>query len=130
MRDFMIGAVRVHVLHHAAGGEVHGTWLIEELRRHGHRLGPGTLYPLLHRMEEAGLLSSRTEVVGGRRRRRYRATPGGLAALASCRRAVRELAGELLAEHGAGGGEPSATRAGPDLPDLPETPAEGAPDRT
>ena len=44
-----------------------------------------------------GLLRSRLEVVDGRQRRRYRATPQGRKALGTCRRALRELAGEVLA---------------------------------
>jgi DNA-binding PadR family transcriptional regulator len=96
VREFQRGAMRLHVLHHATAGEVHGAWLIEELARHGYRVSPGTMYPLLARLEAAGLLSSRPEVVEGRQRRRYRATPEGRKALGACRRALRELAGEVL----------------------------------
>ncbi len=96
VRGFVRGAVQVHVLHHAAAGDVHGAWLIEELGRHGHVLSPGTLYPLLHRLESAGLLRSRPVLVEGRTRRVYRVTPEGRKALVECRRAVRELADEVL----------------------------------
>ena len=34
VREFQRGAVRLHILHHAALEEVHGAWLTEELRRH------------------------------------------------------------------------------------------------
>src|SRR2546423_1430589 len=78
MRSFDRGAVQLHVLHHAAEGEIHGAWITEELARHGHRISPGTLYPTLHRMENEGLLRSRTKIVDGRRRRLYTATaPAG-----------------------------------------------------
>lgn len=96
VREFGTAAVRLHMLHHAARAEVHGAWMADELARHGHRIAPGTLYPLLHRMEQAGLLTSHDEVVDGRRRRCYRATGPGRAVLAECRRAVGELAAELL----------------------------------
>ena len=96
MRDFLRGAVRLHVLHHAAEAPVHGAWLAAELARHGYRIGPGTLYPTLHRMEEEGLLTSRHEVAEGRRRRVYRATAKGRRTLDAMRRALRELADELL----------------------------------
>ena len=92
----MRGAVQLHVLHHAAEHEVDGAWMSEELARHGHRISPGTLYPTLHRMEAEGLLSSRDELVEGRRRRRYRATRQGKRVLAQTRRALRELADEVL----------------------------------
>jgi len=67
-----------------------------ELARHGYTISPGTLYPTLHRMEAEGLLTSHTEVVGGRTRRVYQATDAGLIALADGRRAVAELAAEVL----------------------------------
>ena len=86
----------MHVMHHACEGDVHGAALIDELARHGHRLSPGTVYPMLHRLEGAGLLSSRRVVVDGRRRRMYRATPAGRKAFAACRRSVEELAREVL----------------------------------
>jgi DNA-binding PadR family transcriptional regulator len=98
VREFNQGAVRLHVLHHAAGGELHGAWLSEELARHGHRISPGTLYPLLHRMQTAGLLISRRIVVKGHLRRVYRATEKGRKALDECRGVLRELSAELLPE--------------------------------
>jgi len=41
--DLFSGLIRLHVLHHAAEGELYGAWMIEELARHGYRLSPGTL---------------------------------------------------------------------------------------
>jgi len=96
VRDFLRGVVRLHVLHHAAKEELHGAWMAEELARHGHQISPGTLYPTLHRMEAEGLLVSRHQVVDGRRRRLYRATATGTMHLAEMRRALRELAEEVL----------------------------------
>ena len=99
VREFRTAAVRLHVLHHAADGPVHGAWMIQELRRHGYQIGPGTLYPLLHRMEQAGLLTSEPEVINGHRRRPYRITDHGRAVLAACRRALIELAYEVAPAH-------------------------------
>jgi DNA-binding PadR family transcriptional regulator len=118
MKEFLRGAVRLHVLHHAAEAEIHGAWIAAELARHGHQISPGTLYPALHRMQAEGLLTSRQEVVDGRTRRVYRATPAGLEALAQGRAAVAELARELLGAPEDGGavgtgrgGGPAATTA-------------------
>ena len=96
MREFLRGAVRLHILHHAATGDVHGAWMAEELAHHGHHISPGTLYPTLHRMEDEGLLTSRQAVLDGRTRRLYRATPAGRQALRATKRALKELADELL----------------------------------
>jgi DNA-binding PadR family transcriptional regulator len=96
MREFQRGAVRVHILHHAAEHEVHGAWLTEELGRHGYDISPGTLYPTLHRLEKDGLLASKQRVVDGRTRRVYRATRAGKRALEQDRKALRELTHEVL----------------------------------
>jgi DNA-binding PadR family transcriptional regulator len=100
VRWFLRGAVQLHVLHHAAMGEVHGAWISEELAHHGHRISPGTLYPMLHRMEDDGVLRSRVAVVDGRRRRLYRATAKGRRDLQRAREALRELADEVLGDAG------------------------------
>ncbi|MBO0847856.1 MAG: helix-turn-helix transcriptional regulator [Pseudonocardia sp.] len=96
MREFMRGAVRLHILHHAAEQDIHGAWMTEELATHGYKISPGTLYPTLHRLESDGLLVSEQQVVDGRTRRVYRATEAGRAALAADRVALTELANELL----------------------------------
>ena len=95
-RDLFAGLIRLHVLHHAAKEPVYGLAMIEELGRHGYRLSPGTLYPVLHGLEAKGYLRSREERIGRTVRRLYRATPRGKRALAAAREKVRELFGELL----------------------------------
>ena len=100
MREFQRGAVRVHILHHAADHEVHGAWLTQELSNHGYDISPGTLYPTLHRLEGEGLLTSEQRVVDGRTRRVYRATRAGKRALEQDRKALRELAREVLDDTG------------------------------
>jgi len=96
MREFVRGAVRLHVLHHAAEGGVHGAWMAAELAEHGYSISPGTLYPTLHRMEEEGLLRSANEVVEGRTRRVYTITPAGRRALRDAKRLLAEHADEVL----------------------------------
>ena len=95
--DLLVGFVRIHILHHAAEGELYGQWLIEELARHGYRISPGTLYPMLQAMEERGYLTSREDSDGrlGRRRKVYTATPAGRRGLAVARERLRELTGEV-----------------------------------
>ena len=58
IRDFFLGFIKIHILHHASKEPVYGLWLIEELGHHGYKLSPGTLYPILHRLEEERLLKS------------------------------------------------------------------------
>ena len=56
LRDFFLGFIKIHILHHAAQEPVFGLALIRELARHGYDLSPGTLYPVLHGLESAGYL--------------------------------------------------------------------------
>jgi PadR family transcriptional regulator, regulatory protein PadR len=95
-QDLYSGLIRLHILHHACEGEFFGLAMIEELGRHGYKLSPGTMYPLLHSLEERGLLVSREKQDGRRYRRLYRATPAGRKALVSAKEKVRELFGELF----------------------------------
>ncbi len=98
MREFLRGAVQLHILHHAAEGEIHGAWMSQELAEHGYDISPGTLYPTLHRLEAEGLLASRKVVEGGHARRVYKITADGRRALRRMRKALRELAAEVLDE--------------------------------
>ena len=95
-RQVFLGFIKIHILHHAVGEPLYGLWLIEELSRHGYNLSPGTVYPLLHSMEEQGYLESYREVVGGRTRRHYAATTKGKKALAASRKKILELVNEVL----------------------------------
>jgi hypothetical protein len=42
--DLYSGLVRLHVLYHANQEPVFGLGMIQELNRHGYKLGPGTMY--------------------------------------------------------------------------------------
>ncbi len=95
-RLFFAGFVRLHVLYHAALEPICGVDIVAELGRHGYRLSPGTLYPVLHELERAGYLTGWTEVVGGKRRRYYEATAAGRKALGEAKVKLRELATEVL----------------------------------
>ncbi len=97
-RDLYAGLIRLHILHHAALESVFGSWITEELARHGYRLSAGTLYPLLHGLERRGYLRSKIERAGRRSRRMYRATPRGRRALVAAKGRVQELFGELFEE--------------------------------
>jgi len=66
IRDFFLGFIKIHILHHASKEPVYGLWLIEELGHHGYKLSPGTLYPILHKLEEERLLKSYSENIGGK----------------------------------------------------------------
>jgi PadR family transcriptional regulator, regulatory protein PadR len=95
-RDLYSGLIRLHVLHHAAEGPVFGLGMIEELARHGYKISPGSLYPLLQGLERKGYLKSTEQRNGKSLRRVYRATALGRKALAASKSKVRELFHELI----------------------------------
>jgi PadR family transcriptional regulator PadR len=60
VRQLYSGLIRLHILHHAVKEETFGLGMIEELAGHGYKLSPGTLYPILHRLEENGPTPAKT----------------------------------------------------------------------
>src|SRR3954465_12543553 len=75
-------------------GPAHGYAIIESLRSSSGSvfdLPQGTIYPALHRLENAGLIKSIREVVDGRQRRIYRLVPAGHRSLAQSRASWREF---------------------------------------
>ena len=107
-QDLYSGLIRLHVLYHASAGVVFGLGMIRELRHHGYRVGPGTLYPILHRLEEKGYLRSTQQSVAGKGRRVYSITRRGRAELRHATEKVRELYAEIVE----GEGEPSPAHPG------------------
>ncbi len=100
-RWFYSGLIRLHILHHAVEGPIFGFGLIEELGRHGYKVSPGALYPLLHSMERMGYLRSSEERSGKWSRRVYRATPLGRQILQDAKQKVHELFAELFQKESA-----------------------------
>jgi PadR family transcriptional regulator, regulatory protein PadR len=96
LRDFFLGFIKVHILHHASKEPVYGLWLIEELGRHGYRLSAGTLYPILHRLEQERLLKSYSENVSGKIRKYYSTTSKGDRMLLKIREKIKELVDEVM----------------------------------
>jgi DNA-binding PadR family transcriptional regulator len=90
------GLIRLHILHHAAREGVFGLGIIGEPARHGYRLSPGTIYPLLHELQGRGYLRASRDQEGRRWRRVYRATARGRRTLEAVRGKVRELFGGLF----------------------------------
>ena len=98
-REILLGFWKVHILHHAAEHPVIGQWVLTELRRHGYDISPGTVYPLLKRLERNGWLRSEVAVGEGKRRRRYyHLTARGAAVLDVLRETVVELHHEVVEE--------------------------------
>ena len=100
LRHFFGGFVRLHLLYHANLERICGVEMIRELRRHGYKIGPGTLYPILHHLEQAGYLASENEIVAGKRRKNYRITKRGRRLMEDAKEKLRELFAEVVNEEG------------------------------
>ena len=101
LKHFYGGFIRLHILYHAAKEPIYGVEMMEELRRHGYRMGPGTLYPILHDLQASGLLTVEAEVVRGKQRKNYRITRKGTRLMAAAKARLRELFHEVIEDHDA-----------------------------
>src|SRR5215469_15797303 len=87
--EILKGHLDMIVLAALSAGPAHGYGIIQEIRNRSggaFDLPEGTIYPVLHRLEEARFLSSRwTDGKAGRKRRVYSLTKMGSRALADRR---------------------------------------------
>lgn len=98
LRDLELGAIQAHILYHATVQPVYGSWMAEELARHGFSISYGTLYPMLHRMRQEGLLDCEEQREGSQVRKYYTITEQGLRELEQIRHLIRELYQEVVVE--------------------------------
>ncbi|UCH88180.1 MAG: helix-turn-helix transcriptional regulator [Thermoplasmata archaeon] len=97
IKKFFLGFIRIHILYHASEEPVYGQEMITELKRHGYNISPGTMYPVLHDLENAKYLKSASRNVNGKLRRYYTATRKGKQVLAEARNRIKDLVGEVMA---------------------------------
>ena len=98
LRDLELAFIKIHILHHAEKDEVFGVGLMDELARHGYRIGPGTLYPTLAKLEKGGFLICDARTVEHKQRKYYRSTPKGRTLLNKLRNKIKELYQEVVEE--------------------------------
>lgn len=94
-RKLFLGFIQIHILHHAQEVSIYGSWMLEELQEHGYQLSAGTLYPILHTMESAGLLEKEERNVDGKIRKYYSTTMKGKAVLQEAKKKAYELFKEI-----------------------------------
>jgi len=95
LRRFFLGFMNIHILHHAKEEPFYGSWMIEELKSHGYNVSAGTIYPMLHSLEEAELIQHEEQVVEGKVRKYYSITPQGEQVLKEARDRAYELFKEI-----------------------------------
>ena len=98
--ELLKGSLDLILLAILAGGPKHGYAVVAELRQRSDGafdLPEGTIYPALHRLEAAGLLTSRWSKESGRRRRVYSLSRRGRAALGARRAEWHDFTGAVAA---------------------------------
>lgn len=96
LNKILNGLIQIHILHHAQQAPIYGSWMIEELKKHGYNVSPGTVYPLLHKMEAEKLLTKKIEFIEGKRRVYYETSKQGEILLRELKDKVQELFHEIL----------------------------------
>ncbi len=95
LRKLFLAFIQVHILHHAKKEPIYGSWMIEELKRHGYTISAGTLYPIFHNLEKDGLLCMEPVLVNGKTRKYYSITDKGIETLIKAQEKINELKTEL-----------------------------------
>lgn len=95
VRKLLLGFIQIHILHHAKAHPIYGKWMLEELHNHGYEMSAGTLYPILHHLQEDGLLTVEDRTVNGKVRKYYSITNIGIAALEEAQAKAYELFKEI-----------------------------------
>lgn len=96
-RKILLGFIRVHILHHAVEDNgIYGLEMIEELKSHGYKISPGTLYPILHDMKKNNLLLQKEKNVNGKIRKIYTPTKKGEKTLEKLKKFIVELSSEVI----------------------------------
>lgn len=99
-RERLKGHLDLMLMSVLAAGPAHGYAIISTLRERSEGtfdLPEGTIYPALHRLEDAGLLGSSWSDTQGRKRRVYALTDKGVTALAAQRTEWRRFAAGMQA---------------------------------
>lgn len=96
LRKVFLAFMRIHILYHAKKEPFFGLWMIEELKSHGYEVSSGTIYPILHSMEEDGILVSEEKTVEGKVRKYYSLTEKGEGVLAEVKEKTNELSREII----------------------------------
>lgn len=95
LRKLFLGFMQIHILYHAKKEPIYGVWMMKELEEHGYTISPGTLYPLLNRMEREGLLCKTEKNIDGKIIKFYETTEVGEEILKEASEKAAQLTHEI-----------------------------------
>ena len=96
IHEFMLGLVKIFLLHFAEKEEICGKEFHDRLLKLGFDLSYGTIYPLFHKLESKGYLKHAEKNVNGKIRKYYSLTAQGQEALKNSRFRVKEISEVLF----------------------------------
>jgi len=97
VRACFLGFIEIHIFSYARREPISGAAMIAELKHHGNSINPGTLYPLLHALEEeSGSIRHFAQVIEEKARKEYVATEEVKCAFQELLPKLRELVSEML----------------------------------
>jgi len=94
-KKLLLGFMQIHILIQAKKEAFFGLWMIEELKNYGYQISPGTIYPLLTKMERENLLKKEIRLINGKNRNYYLITDEGIKALTIAKEKAMLLFKEL-----------------------------------
>ncbi len=95
LRKLFLGFIEIHILHHADKAPIYGVWMMKELEEHGYKISPGTIYPLLRKMEKQRLLIKEERIEKGKQLKYYTTTQLGKEILKEATLKAAELFHEI-----------------------------------
>jgi PadR family transcriptional regulator PadR len=98
-QSFWQGMLKLVILHQASMRPVYGSELSKYLCGQGYKISPGTLYPLLHTLEQESYLRSRVKVYKGRPRKYYETTDSGRFCLNELRQQICGIMREIIIDN-------------------------------
>ncbi len=96
VRDFFLGFIKLHILHHAGKEPVYVMEFKDELKKHGYDFSFGTLYPIFHKLSQSGYLEQMEKNVNGKIRKYYQLTTKGQIVLDEAKVKAKELLDEVF----------------------------------
>ena len=95
IHDFLLGFIKIYILHYASIESIYGKEFHDHLLKKGFDISYGTLYPMLHRFEEKGYLKHEEKNVNGKIRKYYSITKEGKKSLKEAKLKAKALFEEL-----------------------------------
>ncbi len=95
IHDFLLGFIKIYILHYAANKPIYGKELRDHLLKKGYDISYGTLYPVFHKFEKNGYLKYEERNVSGKIRKYYSITEKGEKALEESKIKAKELFEEV-----------------------------------